>query len=80
MAKGLKIKHTCTRCDAVRMISKVAACRRGGTRCIECGGNMEPSAAGWDKLAEAETARREVRSSSRYVWQGDDPDGASFPY
>ena len=58
-AKGISIRHTCPDCGSKRNISKVAACRRNGTRCRNCGANMQPSEEGWRKLAEANSARME---------------------
>lgn len=60
MAKGMSIEHKCCsyRCEEIRYISKVAAQRRNGTRCLACGSNMEPTAKGYERLAQAHTAKQ----------------------
>ncbi len=57
MVKGLRILHVCD-CGTKRMISKVVMARRNGTRCTQCGRNMSPTEAGWEKLATAQSAKQ----------------------
>lgn len=70
---GMKIKHFCRDCGASRVISKIQMAQRNGTRCRQCGGPMEPSAEGWAKLAEANSAKRGYKAPLEVVnpyWEG----------
>lgn len=45
-----RISHVCD-CGAKRTISIVEMGRRNGTRCRNCGRNMEPTPEGWRKIS-----------------------------